>query len=72
MRRIAMIGTFLSHYDDLLADLRRERKALEYMKTGDVKTAAPAEKHATPDTPERAMILISLSIRSSLPTSPIR
>ena len=36
------------HIDDLLADLRRERKALEYMKTGDVKTAAPPEKRAAP------------------------
>jgi eukaryotic-like serine/threonine-protein kinase len=37
------------HVDDLLADLRRERKALEYVKTGHVTTAVPVQgKHHTP------------------------
>jgi serine/threonine protein kinase/tetratricopeptide (TPR) repeat protein len=37
------------HIDDLLADLRREKKALEYVKTGQVTTAVPVqEKRRTP------------------------
>jgi len=32
------------HIDDLLADLRRERKALEYVKTGQVTAAVPVQE----------------------------
>jgi len=38
------------HADDLLADLRRERKALEYVKSGQVTAASPVPEKRRPST----------------------